>query len=209
MEGKTALGASSPAKPALHIPDPLSHTRAVTSSSHILISLINERGRKQMKSSRTGSPTDDDWNDGRRRMRTNGCERGHEGWTDGRGVRFNFRSVDEFIETLRVGGAWACRRAGRGRAGSRAGGQTGKTTRGEGGGAGRENIGLHFRVEPAFTIADTRRRRKKLGEGRRRVQPTEEDAAEQKARWYMHSSRRLRTRKPQLRRPSHSLQVSN
>ena len=28
MEGKTALGASSPAKPALHIPEPLSTTRA-------------------------------------------------------------------------------------------------------------------------------------------------------------------------------------
>ena len=33
MEGKTALGASSPAKPALHIPDPLSTTKAATSSS--------------------------------------------------------------------------------------------------------------------------------------------------------------------------------
>ena len=36
MEGKTALGASSPAKPALHMPDPLSTTRAAASSSHIL-----------------------------------------------------------------------------------------------------------------------------------------------------------------------------
>ena len=36
MDGKTARGASSPAKPALHIPDPLSITRAATSSSHIL-----------------------------------------------------------------------------------------------------------------------------------------------------------------------------
>ena len=36
MEGKTALGASSPAKPALHMPEPLSITRAATSSSHIL-----------------------------------------------------------------------------------------------------------------------------------------------------------------------------
>eukprot|EP00441_Pelagodinium_beii_P040640 CAMPEP_0197647098 /NCGR_PEP_ID=MMETSP1338-20131121/24157_1 /TAXON_ID=43686 ORGANISM="Pelagodinium beii, Strain RCC1491" /NCGR_SAMPLE_ID=MMETSP1338 /ASSEMBLY_ACC=CAM_ASM_000754 /LENGTH=60 /DNA_ID=CAMNT_0043220809 /DNA_START=51 /DNA_END=230 /DNA_ORIENTATION=- len=33
MEGKTALGASSPAKPALHMPLPLSTTRAATSSS--------------------------------------------------------------------------------------------------------------------------------------------------------------------------------
>lgn len=36
MEGNTARGASSPAKPALHIPEPLSTTRAATSSSHIL-----------------------------------------------------------------------------------------------------------------------------------------------------------------------------
>jgi hypothetical protein len=36
MEGNTARGASSPAKPALHIPDPLSTTRAATSSSHIV-----------------------------------------------------------------------------------------------------------------------------------------------------------------------------
>ncbi len=33
--GNTALGASSPAKPALHIPEPLSHTKAAISSSHI------------------------------------------------------------------------------------------------------------------------------------------------------------------------------
>ncbi len=36
MEGKTARGASSPAKPALHMPEPLSTTRAAASSSHIL-----------------------------------------------------------------------------------------------------------------------------------------------------------------------------
>ena len=36
MEGKTALGASSPAKPALHMPEPLSTTKAATSSSHML-----------------------------------------------------------------------------------------------------------------------------------------------------------------------------
>lgn len=41
MEGNTALGASSPAKPALHIPEPLSMTRAATSSSHMI-----ERGVK-------------------------------------------------------------------------------------------------------------------------------------------------------------------
>lgn len=33
MEGKTARGASSPANPALHIPDPLSTTSAAISSS--------------------------------------------------------------------------------------------------------------------------------------------------------------------------------
>ncbi len=33
MEGNTARGASSPAKPALHMPDPLSITRAAVSSS--------------------------------------------------------------------------------------------------------------------------------------------------------------------------------
>jgi hypothetical protein len=33
MDGNTALGASSPANPALHIPDPLSTTNADTSSS--------------------------------------------------------------------------------------------------------------------------------------------------------------------------------
>ena len=40
MEGKTALGASSPAKPALHMPEPLSTTRAAASSSHILTRLV-------------------------------------------------------------------------------------------------------------------------------------------------------------------------
>ncbi len=39
MEGKTALGASSPAKPALHIPEPLSMTNAATSSSHMMESV--------------------------------------------------------------------------------------------------------------------------------------------------------------------------
>lgn len=33
MDGKTARGASSPANPALTSPEPLSHTRAVVSSS--------------------------------------------------------------------------------------------------------------------------------------------------------------------------------
>jgi hypothetical protein len=36
MDGKTHLGASSPANPALHIPDPLSTTTPAISSSHIV-----------------------------------------------------------------------------------------------------------------------------------------------------------------------------
>merc|ERR1719213_129623 len=36
-EGKTALGASSPANPALHMPEPLSTTRAAVSSSHMFV----------------------------------------------------------------------------------------------------------------------------------------------------------------------------
>lgn len=46
MEGKTARGASSPAKPALHIPEPLSTTKAATSSSHILLVWVFEPGKK-------------------------------------------------------------------------------------------------------------------------------------------------------------------
>merc|ERR1711924_291701 len=37
MDGKTARGASSPAKPALHMPEPLSTTRACTSSSAMVL----------------------------------------------------------------------------------------------------------------------------------------------------------------------------
>ena len=44
MDGKTALGASSPANPALHIPDPLSTTRAATSSSHMLVPMNTQNG---------------------------------------------------------------------------------------------------------------------------------------------------------------------
>jgi hypothetical protein len=40
MDGNTARGASSPAKPALHIPLPLSITRAATSSSHIVVVVV-------------------------------------------------------------------------------------------------------------------------------------------------------------------------
>lgn len=39
MEGKTARGASSPANPALTKPEPLSHTRAVVSSSSHMMRL--------------------------------------------------------------------------------------------------------------------------------------------------------------------------
>lgn len=48
MEGKTALGASSPAKPALQSPDPLSQTRAVlSSSSHIFYVNVLRPSRQQ------------------------------------------------------------------------------------------------------------------------------------------------------------------
>jgi len=46
MDGKTALGASSPAKPALHIPDPLSTTKAATSSSSPMFVVWLSRVRK-------------------------------------------------------------------------------------------------------------------------------------------------------------------
>ena len=42
MDGKTALGASSPANPALHIPDPLSTTRAAISSSALKAMVLME-----------------------------------------------------------------------------------------------------------------------------------------------------------------------
>lgn len=42
MEGKTARGASSPAKPALHMPEPLSTTSAAISSS-----MANYKGTKE------------------------------------------------------------------------------------------------------------------------------------------------------------------
>ena len=49
MDGKTALGASSPAKPALHIPEPLSTTRAATSSSHILVCWFFNKNKNETK----------------------------------------------------------------------------------------------------------------------------------------------------------------
>ena len=55
MEGKTALGASSPAKPALHMPEPLSTMRAATSSSHMVIRWNYQRYRGQdLESQRAG-----------------------------------------------------------------------------------------------------------------------------------------------------------
>lgn len=42
MEGNTALGASSPAKPAFTRPEPLSHTRAVVSSSSHMMASVRE-----------------------------------------------------------------------------------------------------------------------------------------------------------------------
>ena len=54
-EGNTALGSSSPAKPALHIPEPLSITEAETSSSHMMSSenvrkMHETNGSKQERS---------------------------------------------------------------------------------------------------------------------------------------------------------------
>lgn len=46
MEGNTALGASSPAKPAFTRPEPLSHTRAVVSSSSHMVASVKELGKK-------------------------------------------------------------------------------------------------------------------------------------------------------------------
>lgn len=44
MDGNTALGASSPAKPAFTRPEPLSHTRAVvSSSSHMVFGFCRDR----------------------------------------------------------------------------------------------------------------------------------------------------------------------
>ena len=40
IEGKTARGASSPAKPDLTMPEPLSQTRAETSPSSAILSLL-------------------------------------------------------------------------------------------------------------------------------------------------------------------------
>ena len=50
MDGKTALGASSPENPALHMPDPLSTTSAAVSSSHILVGR-NSKCHKKIRSS--------------------------------------------------------------------------------------------------------------------------------------------------------------
>lgn len=53
MDGKTARGASSPAKPALHMPEPLSTTRAAMSSS------ISERDNQMNKKTYLGSYSHD------------------------------------------------------------------------------------------------------------------------------------------------------
>lgn len=49
MEGKTARGASSPANPALHIPDPLSTTSAAISSSMAELQIAKERKKERGK----------------------------------------------------------------------------------------------------------------------------------------------------------------
>ena len=51
MEGNTARGASSPAKPALHIPDPLSTTKAATSSSILNFCTNNSQQKVRVLSS--------------------------------------------------------------------------------------------------------------------------------------------------------------
>eukprot|EP00419_Tripos_fusus_P025923 CAMPEP_0172703182 /NCGR_PEP_ID=MMETSP1074-20121228/37038_1 /TAXON_ID=2916 /ORGANISM="Ceratium fusus, Strain PA161109" /LENGTH=64 /DNA_ID=CAMNT_0013525045 /DNA_START=86 /DNA_END=278 /DNA_ORIENTATION=+ len=48
MEGNTARGASSPAKPALHIPLPLSTTKAATSSSSAMIKAAQVGGQQTL-----------------------------------------------------------------------------------------------------------------------------------------------------------------
>lgn len=49
MDGNTALGASSPAKPAFTRPEPLSHTRAVvSSSSHMVFGFCKDRKAAEM-----------------------------------------------------------------------------------------------------------------------------------------------------------------
>lgn len=54
MEGNTALGASSPAKPAFTSPEPLSHTKAVvSSSSHILARLLCNLWAKDRRGAHT------------------------------------------------------------------------------------------------------------------------------------------------------------
>lgn len=46
MDGKTARGASSPANPALHIPEPLSTTKAATSSSHMFFKCSVQQNKR-------------------------------------------------------------------------------------------------------------------------------------------------------------------
>lgn len=49
MEGNTALGASSPAKPAFTRPEPLSHTRAVVSSSSHMMASVREEEEEEKR----------------------------------------------------------------------------------------------------------------------------------------------------------------
>jgi len=66
MDGNTALGASSPANPALHIPEPLSTTRAATSSSH-MISVLFSRNKNKNKN-KTYCRLRRRWRDERRKI---------------------------------------------------------------------------------------------------------------------------------------------
>lgn len=58
MEGNTALGASSPAKPAFTKPEPLSHTKAVvSSSSHILVDTAKGERERRVSHSHAANPS--------------------------------------------------------------------------------------------------------------------------------------------------------
>lgn len=62
MEGKTALGASSPANPALTRPEPLSHTRAVVSSSSHILMDSNEGHNMAILTTRCGELLNNSYN---------------------------------------------------------------------------------------------------------------------------------------------------
>lgn len=84
MDGNTALGASSPAKPALTSPEPLSHTSAVvSSSSHILADRhgpARQRGSAYRPLQARRAPagyTGDEWLGGSRQVPRGSATLGH------------------------------------------------------------------------------------------------------------------------------------